>query len=75
MEKIVDRVQTLMATNFRDVKGSKKIKDKVKGLRMSLIIRIMELSNRIKPIVKMKEATDEEVDSAIKVLTETVVEL
>ena len=53
MQRIVDRVQTLMTTNFRDIKGAKKLKDKVKSLRSNLRRRITELSQRILPMVEV----------------------
>ena len=49
MGRVVDRVQTLMSTNFRDIKSSKKLKEKVKSLRANLRRRTTELSKKILP--------------------------
>ena len=55
MERIIDRVQTLMSTNFRDIKGAKRLKDKVKGLRTNLRKRITELNQRILAVVEIQD--------------------
>ena len=69
MERIVDRVQTLMATNFRDIKGAKKLKDKVKGLRTSLRKRITELLSRsILPMVETQDPPKDNVENLISAL-------
>ena len=68
MERIIDRVQTLMATDFRDIKGVKRLKDKVKGLRNNLRKRIMELSQRILPMAETQDPAGDEVDNMISVL-------
>ena len=75
MERIVDRVQTKMATNLRDIKGAKKLKDKVKGLGTNLRRRITELSTKILPILEVQEAADDDMASLIRVLNESTVEL
>ena len=75
MERIVDRVQTLMATNFRDIKGAKKLKDKVKGLRTNLRRRITELSAKILPMLEVRSPARDDVVSMINVLNESTVEL
>ena len=73
MEKIVDRVQTLMATNFRDIKDIKKLKDKVKGLRTNLRRRITEL--KILPMLEVRSPASNDAAFMINVLNESTVEL
>ena len=75
MERIVDRVQTLMSTNFRDIKGAKKLKDEVKGLRTNLRRRITELSQMILPMVEVQDPARDDVEAMISALNETTVEL
>ena len=57
MERIIDRVPTLMATNFRDIKGAKRLKDKVKSLSATFRRRITELSKRILPMAEIQDPT------------------
>ena len=75
MERIMDRVQTLMATNFRDIKGAKRLKDKVKSFRTTLRMRITELSQRILPMVEIRDPTGDGVEDMISALNEAAVEL
>ena len=75
MERIIDRVQTLMATNFRDIKGAKRLKDKVKGLRTNLRKRITELSQKILPMVEMQDPARDDMENMISALDEATVEL
>ena len=60
MARIVDQVQTVMAINYGDIKGSKKLKDKVKNLRANLRKRITDLNDRIEPIIGLREVTEED---------------
>ena len=73
MERIVDRVQTLMSTNFRDIKGAKKLKDKVKGPRTNIRHRITELSQKILPMVEAQDPARDEVEAMMSALNETTV--
>ena len=75
MKRIIDRVQTLMATNFRDIKGAKRLKDKVKGLSTNLRKRITELSQRILPMVETQDPARDDVENMISALNEATVEL
>ena len=75
MERIVDRVQTLMSTNFRNIRGAKKLKDKVKGLRTNIRCRIMELSQKILPMVEAQDVARDEVEAMISALNEATVDL
>ena len=75
MERIFDQVQTLMSTNFRDIKGAKKLKDKVKGLRTNLRRGITELSQRILPMVEVQDPAEDDVEAMISVLNEATMEL
>ena len=43
MSRIVDRAQTLMTTNFYNIKSSKKLRDKAKAFRTKIWRRITEL--------------------------------
>ena len=71
MERIVDRVQTLMATNFRDIKSTKKLRDKVKGLRTNPRPRIMELSSKILPMLEERSPAREDVADMINTLNDS----
>ena len=64
-----------MATNFRDIKGAKKLKDQVKGLRTNLRKRITELSSKVLSVVELEAVTDEEVEPRIKMLNDLTIEL
>ena len=75
MEKIIDRVQILMATNFKDIKAAKRLKDKVKSLRTTLRKRITEMNNRILPMIEIRDPTGDGVEDMISALNEAVVEL
>ena len=75
MERIIDIVQTLMATNFRDIKGAKRLKDKVKNLRTNLRRRITELNNRILPMVEIQDPTGDGVEDMISTLNKAAVEV
>ena len=75
MERIIDRVQTLMSTNFRDIKGAKRLKDKVKGLRTNLRKRITELNQSILSVVEIQDPTGDGVKDMMVALNETTVEL
>ena len=75
MEKIIDRVQALMATNFKDIKAAKRLKDKVRSLRTTLRKRITEMNKRILPMIEIRDPTGEGVDDMISALNEAVVEL
>ena len=75
MEMIVDRVQTLMAKNFRDIKGTKKLKDKVKGLRTNLRKRITALNTRILPMLEVRNLASHLVAAMITTLKESTMEL
>ena len=74
-KKIIDRVQTLMSTNFRDTKGTKRLKDKVKGLRTNLRRRITELNQRVLSMVEIQDPTGDGVEDIISSLNEATVEL
>ena len=74
-KKIIDRVQTLMSTNFRDIKGAKRLKEKVKGLRTNLRRRITELKQRVLSMVEIQDPTGEGVEDIISALNEAMVEL
>ena len=75
MGRVVDRVQTLMSTNFRDIKSARKLKDKVKSLRANLRRRITELSKRILPRLEEVDPPQAEVKNKIIALNEATVEL
>ena len=75
MERIVDLVQTLMTTNFRDIKGAKKFKDKVKGPRTNRRHKITELSQRILPMVEVRDPAGNDIAAMISALNEATVEL
>ena len=75
MGRVVDRVQTLMSTNFRDIKSSKKLKEKVKSLRVNLRRRITELSKKILPRLEEVDPPKAELSSKITALNEATVEL
>ena len=75
MESIIDRVQALMSTNFRDIKGAKHLKDKVKSLRTTLRKRITEMNNKILPMIEIRDPTGDGVEEMISALNEAVVEL
>ena len=75
MKKIIDRVQTLMATNFRDIKAAKCLKDKVKSLRTMLRRRITEMNQKILPMIEIKDPTEDGVEDMISALNQAVVEL
>ena len=68
MERIIDRVQTLMATNFRDIKGAKRLKDKVKSLRTTLRRRITEMNQKILPMIEIRDPTGDGVEDMISAL-------
>ena len=75
MERIVDRVQTLMTTNFREIKGAKELKDKIKSLRTNLRRRITEFSQRILPMVEERDPAENDVAAMISALNKATVEL
>ena len=75
MGRVVDRVQTLMSTNFRDIKSSKKLKEKVKSLRDNLRRRITELSKKILPRLEEVDPPKAELSVKITALNEATVEL
>ena len=75
MGRVVDRVQTLMSTNFRDIKSSKKLKEKVKSLRANLRRRITELSKKILPRLEEVDPPKAELSAKITALNEATVEL
>ena len=75
MEKIIDRVQNLMVTNFRGIERPKRLKDKAKSLRTTIRKRITEMNNRIRTLVEIKDPTGDGVDEMITVLNEAAVEL
>ena len=75
MEKIIDRVQNLMATNFRGIKGPKRLSTKVKSLRTTIRKRITEMNNKILPLVEIRDPTGDGVDEMISVLNESAVQL
>ena len=75
MERIIDRVQTLMATNFRDIKGAKCLNDKVKSLRTTIRRRITEMNNKILRMVEIRDPTGDGVEDMISALNQSVVEL
>ncbi len=75
MERIIDRVQTLMATNFRDIKGAKRLEDKVKSLRTTLRRRITEMNQKILPMIEIRDPTGDGVEDMISALNGAAVEL
>ena len=75
MERIIDRVQTLMATNIRDIKGAKHLKDKVKSLRTTLRRRITEMNQKILPMIEIRDPTGDGVEDMISALNGAAVEL
>ena len=75
MGRIVDRVQTLMSTNFRDIRSPRKLKEKAKSLRTSLRRRITELSKKILPKLEEIDPPQAEIGAKIEALNEATVEL
>ena len=75
MGRIVDRVQTLMSTNFRDIRSPRKLKKKAKSLRTTLRRRITELSKKILPKLEEIDPPQAEVGAKIEALNEATIEL
>ena len=75
MGRIVDRVQTLMSTNFRDIRSPRKLKEKAKSLRTTLRRRITELSKKILPKLEEIDPPQAEVGAKIEALNEARIEL
>ena len=75
MGRVVDRVQTLMSANFRDIKSSRKLKEKVKSLRANLRRRITELSKQVLPRLEEVDPPKAELSAKIAALNEATVEL
>ena len=75
MGRIVDRVQTLMSTNFRDIRRPSKLKEKAKSLRTNLRRRITDLSKKILPKLEEIDPPPAEVGAKIEALNEATIEL
>ena len=75
MGRIVDRVQTLMSTNFRDIRSPRKLKEKAKSLRTNLRRRITDLSKKILPKLEEIDPPQAEVGAKIEALNEATIEL
>ena len=75
MGRIVDRVQTLMSTNFRDIQRPSKLKEKAKSLRTNLRRRITDLSKKILPKLEEIDPPTAEVGAKIEALNEATIEL
>ena len=75
MGRIVDRVQTLMSTNFRDIRRPSKLKEKAKSLRTTLRRRITDLNKKILRKLEEIDPPPAEVEARIEALNENTIEL